>query len=74
MLSVINSIHLIQGMIGRITETGICYGMEMNVKTAYNWKTVCTSNTRIAKVQLARNCFTLNKVNIFSTSFVTAAK
>jgi len=34
MLSVTNSIHRIQGMISRITGTGICYGMEMKVKKA----------------------------------------
>jgi hypothetical protein len=32
MLSVTNSIHLIQGTIGRLTEIGRHYAMEMNVK------------------------------------------
>jgi hypothetical protein len=41
MLSVTNSIRLIQGMSGKITGTGICYGMEMKVK-----------NTKIIRISM----------------------
>jgi hypothetical protein len=41
MLLVTNTIHLIQGMIGRMTGAGICYGMEVKVK-----------NTKIIRISM----------------------